>query len=461
VDFKERIMAIEEAVFAYLDGDEARDKLIDMVCRLVGIESVRSDPKPGRPFGDGPAHALAEALRLAEESGFQTTDYDHVIGVIRYNEEAPLLDILCHADVVSGGEGWTVTDPFAPKESDGKIYGRGSADDKGPFAAALLALIALKKQGVRLPFGVRIIVGTDEECGSEDLAYFLKHDRFAPHVFSPDAEFPVITTEKGMYRPHFEKRVPAGSAGLRLVSLKGGSSVNVVPARCECVLAEGANEIRLRTEGKEAHASSPHHGVNAITAMLLNLKKIAEEKPALREDEAFCSLMDLYALMPHGDYKGEALGIAAHDDVSGDLTLAFSMLSYDGSVIKGRFDSRLPLGTDKERCAGTVRERFDAIGFSVRGTVHPPHHVSPESPFVRTLLHAYETCTGLEGKCLSSGGATYVHDIEGGVAFGCEMPGRTTNMHGPDECVWTEDLIRSAMIFSKVILDIESQNKYN
>jgi succinyl-diaminopimelate desuccinylase len=50
------------------------------------------------------------------------------------------LHMLTHLDVVDAGTGWTVTEPFAPKVVDGLLYGRGADDDKGPTAAALLAM---------------------------------------------------------------------------------------------------------------------------------------------------------------------------------------------------------------------------------------------------------------------------------------------------------------------------------
>ncbi len=58
----------------------------------------------------------------------------------------------------------------------------------------------------------------------------------------------------------------------------------------------------------------------------------------------------------------------------------------------------------------------------------------PESdPFLRTLAQCYEAYTGQKGQCLAIGGGTYVHDIPGGVAFGPNMPGFVSNLHGPDE----------------------------
>ena len=62
----------EEKINAYFDAPERRAELVEAISRLVRIRSVREEPLPGMPFGPGPAAALAEGLKLAEELGFAT-----------------------------------------------------------------------------------------------------------------------------------------------------------------------------------------------------------------------------------------------------------------------------------------------------------------------------------------------------------------------------------------------------
>jgi len=458
--------------------------MVEAISRLVRIDSTKGPATSSFPFGEGPAKALQEALKMAESQGLMTENLENAIGIISYNNEEPLLDILCHVDVVAPGEGWSVTEPFRPLFKNGKIYGRGTSDDKGPLVAALEAMISLKKQKVSLAYNVRIILGTDEECGSEDLPYFLKEHAFAPYVFSPDAEFPLINTEKGSYRPCFTYKMRAAKDSC-VLDIKGGTSVNIVPANCVCRLKQEALEsenrlarLQIKAEalsnqndcryemkregqcyvitsyGKEAHASSPRHGVNAITGMLDLLSQFYETE-ALFEDPLLSSLYSLNQMLPHGDWLGNALGIAMEDEISGVLTLTFSLLSYENGVLKGRFDSRVPLCARESNCKTPVEKAFSERGFTIWGDMHEGHHVSEQSPFVQLLLQAYHAQTGLPGFCKSSGGGTYVHTIPGGVAFGCEMPGKNTNMHGADECVWLEDMVCASKIFKSVILDIE------
>ena len=93
-------------------------------------------------------------------------------------------------------------------------------------------------------------------------------------------------------------------------------------------------------------------------------------------------------------------------------------------------------------------------GLDFRSTFSAPHHVPGDSAFVRTLLSVYEKYTGQEGKCLYTGGGTYVHGIDNAVAFGCCMPGEETKMHGPDERISVETLLVSGMMFTDAIAQL-------
>ncbi len=163
----------------------------------------------------------------------------------------------------------------------------------------------------------------------------------------------------------------------------------------------------------------------------------------------------LLELIPHGDTKGEALGIAMEDELSGSLTLAFSLLKVTESGLEGTFDSRCPVCATEENVLQVVRRNMAENGFTLHNdSMKPPHHVDGNSEFVKTLLNAYESYTGRKGECVSMGGGTYVHELKNGVAFGASMPGTDNRMHGADEYAVIEELIVSAKIFAQVIVDL-------
>ena len=464
----------EQQINAYFDAPARRAQLVEAISRLVRIRSVREEPQPGMPFGPGPAAALDEALKLAGELGFATKNYDNYVGAVDLNDKDTALHILCHLDVVGEGTGWTVTAPYEPKEVDGMLYGRGTDDDKGPACAVLMAMQAVKDLGVPLKHNARLILGTDEESGSKDLAYYYGKEPYAPYTFSPDAEFPLINIEKGSYRPVFTKSWEAETATPRLKEFHGGFRTNVVPPEAECVLAglsaeavrpycdttagltgasyelkEEGDDLRILCHGKGAHASTPEEGNNAITALLELLCTLPLAKVG-----STAALHALNALFPHGDWGGKALGVAQSDEISGVLTLAFSLLEITETGLRGQFDSRVPICANEENCKAAAEASFARFGFTAEGGMQEPHHTPADSPLVKTLLRCYEQFTGQPGKCLAIGGGTYVHDIPGGVAFGCCMPGFNGNMHGADEHTCIADQLTAAKIFTQAIIDL-------
>ncbi|WP_297290494.1 Sapep family Mn(2+)-dependent dipeptidase [uncultured Flavonifractor sp.] len=464
----------QEQINAYFDDPARRQQLVEMISRLVRIRSVREEAQPGMPFGPGPAAALAEGLRLAEELGFATKNYDNYVGAVDMNDLETQLHILCHLDVVGEGTGWTVTEPYEPIEVDGMLYGRGTDDDKGPAVAALLAMQAVRDLGVPLKKNVRLLLGTDEESGSGDIAYYYSKEPYAPCTFSPDGEFPVINLEKGSYKPVFTKTWAAESATPRVKEFHGGFRINVLPPEAEClvaglsaeaaqpycdkaaaetgvtyVLTQRGDDLHILCKGKGAHASTPEEGVNAITGLIHLLCMLPLAKVG-----STAALHALNALFPHGDSAGKALGIAQADEMSGPLTLAFSLLELNDTGLSGQFDSRVPVCANEDNCKAMAEAAFTKFGFAAEGGMQEPHYTPADTPLVSTLLKCYEQYSGRKGECLAIGGGTYVHDIPGGVAFGCAMPGFNGNMHGADEHTCIADQLTAAKIFTQAIIDL-------
>ncbi|MBE6991411.1 MAG: M20 family metallopeptidase [Ruminococcaceae bacterium] len=447
------------------------EAMVNSIARLVDIPSVREAELPGKPFGEGPAAALAEALKMGQEMGFETRNIDNYAGVIEMGGEAKVA-ILAHLDVVEPGDGWD-TDPFKMvMKDDGRIYGRGTSDDKGPAVAALYAMAAVREICPDLG-GVRLVLGCAEETGSECMDYYMKKEPLPTMVFSPDAEFPVINIEKGGYGPRFSMSWEKETAEPRVISFVGGKTPNIVPGKATAVVAgldasavsktadalnsgavftvaEDKGTVTILCEGKPAHASTPEEGINAQTALL----KLLASLP-LADGVSADAVRRLNRLFPHGDWQGEAIGIKMADDISGSLTLAFSVIDMNETGFTALFDSRVPICGNEDNVAAVAEKNLKAEGFTVDSShMRPPHHVPEDSVFVRTLLKAYEKYSGRKGECIAIGGGTYVHEVEGGVAFGCTMPGTETNLHGANESMPVEELVLSGEMFAEVILEL-------
>ena len=145
---------MEEALLKKID--EISDEMISGIKRVVQIDSVQSEAKPGMPFGEGVNKALEEALKLARELGFETENVDHMVGIAKYGQGEDYIGIMGHLDVVPVGEGWKHP-PFSAYEEDSVIYSRGILDNKGPILSCLYALTALKRLGIKPEREVRII----------------------------------------------------------------------------------------------------------------------------------------------------------------------------------------------------------------------------------------------------------------------------------------------------------------
>ena len=463
-------MTLKERISDWIDAHE--DEMVRDISRLVAIPSVRSEAEPDAPFGRESRRALDEMIKLCGEYGFATDVYGGAVGSADFNDKPAALDILGHLDVVGAGEGWS-SDPFKAEVRDGCLYGRGTDDDKGAVVMSLYAMRCLKELGVELEHGCRLLFGTDEESGSDDLPYYYSTHKCAPNTFTPDSGFPVYNVEKGTYRPVITRKWPKDDAPAALVSAKGGFRINVVPGDAEaeicgldapaalrlggaaadkCGVELFAEDVeggcRIRVAGRQSHAASPWNGCNAATALLAVIATLPLEGGA-----AECA-RELSRLLPHGDWRGEASGIAQSDELSGELTISANILKIDADGLYCECDSRVPLCANDENCRAVFERNFKAAGFEVTGEMAPGHHTPAEGEFVRTLLAAYESVTGRKGECIATGGGTYVHDIPGGVAFGAGMPDFEAHMHGVDERIRISDALAASKIFALAIAGV-------
>ncbi|TLN10752.1 M20 family metallopeptidase, partial [bacterium] len=234
---------LQERIHQYFEN--AENRIVDDIVRLVAIRSVREEALPGFPFGKGPAEALAQCLMMASEMGFTIANVDNYVGTVDINDQETCLGILCHLDVVGEGTGWS-TPPYCAVIRDGMIYGRGSSDDKGPLVAALYAMKAVKDLGIPLKHNVRLILGTDEETDSADIKYYFARHATPPYTFSPDGFFPVTNTEKGSYKTTFTKTWAVSEALPRIAAVKGGQIINVIPGNAEARV-EGLSITELQS----------------------------------------------------------------------------------------------------------------------------------------------------------------------------------------------------------------------
>ena len=454
--------------------NEHESEMIEDLKTLCRIDSVRGAYEAGKPFGEGPYNALMTAMGMCERYGMRTANYDDYVISADLSDKERQLDILAHMDVVAPGEGWTVTEPFDPIVKDGRIYGRGTSDDKGPAIAALYAMRAVKELSVPLSKSCRLILGSDEECGMSDVKHYYAVESEAPMTFSPDSEFPVTNVEKGQFRMDITAEFEEEETEKMLLELCGGTTINIVPGRAYAIIkgldddlirdeakkvsertgvsfsiSAASNGLRIDAEGQSAHAAHPDDGKNAALA-LLELVNILP----LTECRQTRLLKELGRLFPYGDNRGQALGMAVEDELSGPTTVSADIIEVKPGYISLKADSRTAVAATEENTVKPAESTIREAGFELKKTVKGSHVVDGDSDFIRTLLECYEDVKGVKGHLVSTGGSTYVHDLKNGVAFGAVGEFTDTNMHGPDEFMIIDELKEAAVIYALSISEL-------
>ena len=458
-----------------------RDELIANIQKWVSVPSVQGAPAgENAPFGVEVRRMLDMALADAKAFGFEVRDIDGYAGDVSYGAGPETMGMLCHLDVVPAGDGWN-HDPWGGEIENGRLYGRGATDDKGPALCALYALRAVKEAGIPLKDGVRLILGCDEETGMSDMRHYAGKVDMPNYGFSPDAEFPVINIEKGGMNVLLSK-VTGGEDGAAMPvwSLYAGERPNVVPAEARAVIGLGGlrlqdladrladieaahedfhlscaelsdNRAEIVATGVNAHGAMPHLGVNAAGMLLIALKEL-EAGGGSRE--AIAMLADALGM----ETTGEKLGIACADELSGALTCNLGILRYDGSEISAHLDCRYPICGDEAAMLGSTVKTVAPAGMSVKliGS-HAPLHVPADHKVVKGLLKVYHEVTGLEAYTIAIGGGTYSRMMPNTVAFGVCFPGDMDVCHIADEYIDLNNLMLGVKIFAHAIAELAGE----
>ncbi len=152
------------------DSSRIRGEL-EALIRIPSVSAPGYSPGEVRRCADFVASLMEESgltgVRLLEIEGAHPAVYGEKVGP----EGAPTILLYAHHDVQPPGpvEEWDAP-PFEPSEADGRLYGRGSADDK---AGIVLHLASIRALGEDLPVNVKLFIEGEEEIGSTHLTEFL------------------------------------------------------------------------------------------------------------------------------------------------------------------------------------------------------------------------------------------------------------------------------------------------
>lgn len=440
---------------------ELKDEMLDSIRESVAICSVKGEPEPDAPYGREVKQALDHALALGEKLGFKTGNIDNRVGYVEYGEGEEMVGVLGHLDVVPLGEGWS-HDPLGCEVQDGKMYGRGVQDDKGPTIGAFYALKAIKDLGLPLDRRIRVLFGCDEECGSSCVEHYIKVGGELPTIgFTPDAQFPAIFCEKGQTFWYISKKIEEASA-IKVLSIEGGVAKNVVTPKCTLV-AEGDLVVEekdyiqvekkdgktiVTAEGLSAHGSTPELGKNAAVRLFDALK-------GNHFGGDLQKMIDFIMEKVGWETNGAALGIASEDEETGNTTVNLGMIKYDGQELQFTLDIRYPKNISEETVVANVTKNIEAYGLEVENELHSLLYVPKDSELVQKLTKVQCEETGdTDAQPIAIGGGTYAKSFDNMVAFGPIFPGEEEVIHAPNEFAVIDNLVRSIQITAAAMYEL-------
>ena len=224
---------------AFAWAEERQDEILETLVRFVSIPSVSTDPAYGADMTRGAAFLAEEMTRCGLENVTirPTEGHPVVMGDWLHAPGQPTILIYGHYDVQPPDpiEKWH-SSPFEPVLRDGRLYGRGASDDKGPVIVALSAIAAFLRGAGALPVNVKLLIEGEEEIGSAHLDGFV-----AAHAAELAADF-VLSADGATWRVDLPT-VAVASRGLCALELTvtgaakdlhsgrhGGSVVNPLSA---------------------------------------------------------------------------------------------------------------------------------------------------------------------------------------------------------------------------------------
>ena len=426
------------------------EEMLQSLQKLLRIPSVSGHgATPGQPYGKEVDEALDYTLALCRSLGMRTLKLPGKTAWAEIGQGNEMIAVVPHLDVVPAGDGWSM-EPFDGTVKGGRLYGRGSSDNKGPAIACIYAAADVQEQlEGRLPRRLRLIFGQSEETGIwPDMDYYRQNEEKPVAGFTPDAEFPALNGEKGMLWA--EVVLPLEKSGLQ--AIRGGTACNIVAAQCEAFYPDETERlIQISAIGKAAHATVPDQGVNAISAVMRKLYGKVED-PLVSFHEAYIQ----------DTCHGEKLGIDITDEPSGRTTLCVGMVRSTSREITMTLDIRYPVTANGADILEKVRKAAESFGLELRILKNTkPLYYPKDHPVLQQVLAAYREETGDQGEPIVIGGGTYARGIDNIVGFGAAFPGHIHTEHQNDEYVELSDFYLQRKIYRNAMLRLLCMDSFS
>ena len=461
-------------------------RLVPMLTEVLRFPTTQVDT-------EGHAAQKAWIAKTAHDLGFTYRD----VGLVDEVElpgppGAPVLGLMVHGDVQPVEvDAWSFA-PFSGKSDETYVYGRGSADDKGPLVQALLAMKALEQSGIERTHTVRLLVGTDEESNNTDVTTYLKTHQPPDYTLVLDSNFPVIVGEKAWNSLSVTTDAAAERRGVakpfRVGFINAGLATSIVPDRAEVKLywksdapanweplmeaikaAPRPKETRvaMKADGEVlwivAYGHSAHAGVNLENGRnaLVALARVLEGKlPTGGADDLLA-----FVRTAGTDIYGTGLGITDRDPLWGRYAVNIATIKPNADDEKKSTLTinirRIPprtgpqLKAKMEQLVTAFNKRTGASLIATGFYDDEPLGFHPNAKLVRRLLADYAAATGTKNpRPAISGGGTYAKRLPNSIAFGMWFPDKPYPGHDVDEKNPIADLQKGTKVLIQALVDI-------
>lgn len=476
------------------------DEVVDLLGQMVAVKTGKQ--------GDTPQHenpGIAEFGELvkskAEAFGLEFNNVDNrVFEVTLPGNSDEAFGILTHSDTVPANpDDWmlddgTQLDPFTTTLKDGKIYGRGTEDDKASIAASLYAMKAIEENDVPLKRSIRLMIETTEETGGEGFEYYKEHTDLPAYNIVLDSGYPAVIAEKGFgtidtYFPMTE----ANGDGPILTKITGGLASNQIPsnsiatiksddpkalsqtlqAQGDAYAADNGGDFEVTTDvmndsvtltlkGKSAHSSRPQSGVNPVPRMAGLLAGSDIDFQQNHYIRAIHYIDDNYGL----DYQGKKLNVGYSHDFMGPLTLTPTYLEMQDDKLRVAVNVRAPKGEQSvEELAQNLDDKLMAyaqqndVDMDVEVEIRDWMMRDPQGEWLKTLLNIFGDTTGQKAEPIASAGSTTAKLLPNAINFGPSMPGEDYTGHTANEFKKVDNLMLDIQMFTEMLARIGNQEQ--
>lgn len=442
------------------------------VSRIPSV-SKAEEAQPGAPFGADCRRVLDYMMERGRHYGFDVQDHDGYAVSVSMGDPVDSIGMIAHLDVVPVGDGWAYP-PYGATylpEYD-VLVGRGVSDNKGSAITALFAMRMLRELKWPLRHGLRLLCGSSEETGMQDMKHLAAAGMAFPKLsLVPDAGFPVNYGQKGSV----DATLAIPCTG-NLIQLDAGTVRNVIPDLAQCTIAAAYEDVqkamakvapetaeritmeaceegtRIAAHGRSGHAASPDGCVNAIAVLTDALCQMD-----ILDGSCAKAIREVAALT--ADAHGESEGVSYEDEESGKLTLVYGVAHLKDGVLTISADSRFCVTLRKAQLVPQLEENWTARGFEiVRLEAADPFYIAKTDERVVALQELYKEVTGRDDEPYTMGGGTYSRVVPNAISFGPGLRGEEHDMsflpeghggaHGRDEVLFLDSAMTAFRIYA-------------